>query len=192
MLFRRMINMTNIVECKRLWEQGNKPANETWDKKRREISVGVSIWRNLHAGQTVDKAGFRLRVNSHLYWLFELRGICSRWAIENSVSEFSTVPNNWVLSVIWLRLGNHYFDLQFNFDSTRFRSCKGCAYHFLFHACILWYSNPSAHKWYQIRKWLADCAPLSRSATVINIRVLLKAASYFSPSRHYVWIFTSQ
>ena len=29
---------------------------------------------------------------------------------------------------------------------------------------------------------LADCVPLSLSATVINIRVLLKATSYFSPS----------
>ena len=39
---------------------------------------------------------------------------------------------------------------------------------------------------------LADCVPLSRSATVINIRILLKATSYFSPSLHYVWIFTSR
>ena len=39
---------------------------------------------------------------------------------------------------------------------------------------------------------LADCVPLSRSARVINIRILLKATSYFSPSLHYVWIFTSR
>ena len=39
---------------------------------------------------------------------------------------------------------------------------------------------------------LADCVPLSRSPTVINIRILLKATSYFSPSLHYVWIFTSR
>ena len=39
---------------------------------------------------------------------------------------------------------------------------------------------------------LADCVPLSRSAMVINIRILLKATSYFSPSLHYVWIFTSR
>ena len=39
---------------------------------------------------------------------------------------------------------------------------------------------------------LADFVPLSRSATVINIRILLKATSYFSPSLHYVWIFTSR
>ena len=39
---------------------------------------------------------------------------------------------------------------------------------------------------------LADCVPLSRSATAINIRILLKATSYFSPSLHYVWIFTSR
>ena len=38
---------------------------------------------------------------------------------------------------------------------------------------------------------LGDCVPLS-SATVINIRILLKASSYFSPSLHYVWIFTSR
>ena len=38
---------------------------------------------------------------------------------------------------------------------------------------------------------LGDCVPLS-SATVINIRILLKATSYFSPSLHYVWIFTSR
>ena len=38
---------------------------------------------------------------------------------------------------------------------------------------------------------LGDCLPLS-SATVINIRILLKATSYFSPSLHYVWIFTSR
>ena len=39
---------------------------------------------------------------------------------------------------------------------------------------------------------LADCVPLSRSATAINIRILLKATFYFSPSLHYVWIFTSR
>ena len=39
---------------------------------------------------------------------------------------------------------------------------------------------------------LADCVPLSHSATVINIRILLKATSYFSPPLHYVWIFTSR
>ena len=38
---------------------------------------------------------------------------------------------------------------------------------------------------------LGDCVPLS-SATVINIKTLLKATSYFSPSLHYVWIFTSR
>ena len=38
---------------------------------------------------------------------------------------------------------------------------------------------------------LGDCLPFS-SATVINIRILLKAISYFSPSLHYVWIFTSR
>ena len=39
---------------------------------------------------------------------------------------------------------------------------------------------------------LADSVPLSRTATVINIRILLLAISYFSPSLHYVWIFTSR
>ena len=39
---------------------------------------------------------------------------------------------------------------------------------------------------------LADCVTLCRSATVINIRILLTATSYFSPSLHYVWIFTSR
>ena len=38
---------------------------------------------------------------------------------------------------------------------------------------------------------LGDCLPFS-GATVINIRKLLKATSYFSPSLHYVWIFTSR
>ena len=38
---------------------------------------------------------------------------------------------------------------------------------------------------------LPDCVTLSHSATVINIRILLKATSYFSLSLHYVWIFTS-
>ena len=39
---------------------------------------------------------------------------------------------------------------------------------------------------------LADRVTLCRSATVINIRILLTATSYFSPSLHYVWIFTSR
>ena len=39
---------------------------------------------------------------------------------------------------------------------------------------------------------LAECVPLSRSATVINIRILLKATCHFSPSLHYAWIFTSR
>ena len=38
---------------------------------------------------------------------------------------------------------------------------------------------------------LADCVTLSHSATVTDIRILLKATSYFSLSPHYVWIFTS-
>ena len=38
---------------------------------------------------------------------------------------------------------------------------------------------------------LADFVTLSHSATVTNIRILLKATSYFSLSLHYVWIFTS-
>ena len=33
---------------------------------------------------------------------------------------------------------------------------------------------------------LGDCVPLS-SATLINIRILLKASSYFSPSLRYVF-----
>ena len=52
-------------------------------------------------------------------------------SIANSVGEFSIVPDNWVLSVIWLRVGNHDFEVQFSFYSTRFRYCKGCAYHFV-------------------------------------------------------------
>ena len=49
---------------------------------------------------------------------------------------------------------------QFNFDSRRFRYAKDA--HFLFHACILWYSNPSAHKWYQMCEcisWLCNFMP---------------------------------
>ena len=41
-------------------------------------------------------------------------------------------------------------------------------------------------------KCLADCVTLCRSATVINIRILLTATSYFSPSLHYVWMVTSR
>ena len=48
---------------------------------------------------------------------------------ENSVGEFSMVPNNRVVITI--------LTCKLNFDSTRFRYCKGCAYHFLFHASIL-------------------------------------------------------
>ena len=38
---------------------------------------------------------------------------------------------------------------------------------------------------------LGECVPLG-SATVVNIRILLKATSYFSASLHYVLIFTSR
>ena len=117
-------------------------------------SLYVCVWLVNTTGETFDNARFRLCVSSHLYWLFEFRG----WAF----GEFSMVPNIGVLSVIRLMVGNHDFDLQFYFDSTRFRCCKGCAYHFLFHACILWYSNPSAHKWYQMLKcisWLCTFKP---------------------------------
>ena len=71
-------------------------ANKKWNEKRRKNSVGVTTWRNVHAVEDFDNAGFRLRVSCHLYWLFEFRGFCPRWAsIENSVGEFSMVPNDY-------------------------------------------------------------------------------------------------
>ena len=45
-------------------------AKKMWDEKRCENSVWVNLWQ----------CWFRLCVTSHLYWLFQFRGICPSWA----------------------------------------------------------------------------------------------------------------
>ena len=112
---------------------------------------------------------------------------------ENSVGEFSMVPNNWVLSVIWLGgKGLVITILRCNLTSTPqgLDVAKDALITFCFTrvSCNIQICQLINY----IKCALADCVPLSRSPTVINIRILLKATSYFSPSLHYVWIFTSR
>ena len=112
---------------------------------------------------------------------------------ETSVGEFSMVPNNWVLSVIWLwDKGLVITILTCNLTSTP--QGLGIAKDALITFCFTRVSFDIQIRQLinDIKCALADCVPLSRSATVINIRILLKATSYFSPSLHYVWIFTSR
>ena len=115
---------------------------------------------------------------------------------ENSVGEFSMVPNNWVLSVIWLGHGKGLVITILTCNLTSTLQGFDIARDTL---SIFWFTRVSYD--IQIRQLindikcaspLGDCVPLS-TATVINIRnLLLKATSYFSPSLHYVWIFTSR
>ena len=112
---------------------------------------------------------------------------------ENSVGEFSTVPNSWVLSVIWLGdKGLVITILTCNLTSTP--QGLDTAEDALITFCFTRVSCDIQIRQLinDIKCALADFVPLSRSATVINIRILLKATSYFSPSLHYVWIFTSR
>ena len=85
-------------------------------------------------------------------------------------------------------IGNHDFDSQFNFDSTRFRCKKDALITFCFTrvSCDIQIRQPIND--IKCVSALGDCITLCRSATVINNRILLKATSYFSPSIHYVWI----
>ena len=143
----------------------------------------------------MDKVGFRLRVSSHLYWMFESRGIYPRWA-------FNRIFCRWILH------GTKQLSAPSNMTRGKglvitILTCKltstpqglDIAKNALITLCFTRVSCDI-----QIRQLINDikcastlggCVPLS-SETVINIRILLKATSYFCPSLHYVWIFTSR
>ena len=142
----------------------------------------------------MDKAGFSPRVSYHFYWLFESRGICPRWAFNRKFCRWILHGTKQlsVLSNMTRAKGLVITILTCNLTSTPqgLDIAKDALITFCFTrvSCDI-----------QIRQLindikcaLADCIPLiSHSATVINIRILLNATSYFSPSLHYVWIFTS-
>ena len=126
--------------------------------------------------------------------MFESRGICRRWAfnrkfcrwILHSTKQLSVLSNltrgkGLVITILTCNLTSTPQGLDIAKDAF-------ITFCFTRVSCDI-----------QIRQLindikcaLADFVPLSRSATVINIRILLKATSYFSPSLHYVWIFTSR
>ena len=114
---------------------------------------------------------------------------------ENSVGEFSMVPNNWVLSVIWLGHGKGMVItiLTCNLTSTLqgFDIARDALISFWFTRVSFDIQIPQLINDIKCASPLGDCLPFS-CATVINIRILLKATSYFSPSLHYVSIFTSR
>ena len=150
-----------------------------WDEKRSENSAMVSTWRNVHAGETIDKAGFRLRASSHLYWLFEPRGICPRWHfnrkfcrwILHGTRQLSVLSNitrgELVVTILTCNLTSTPQGLDIATDAL-------ITFCFTRVSCVI-----------QIRQLINDIKCASALA-VMNTRILLKATSYFSPSLHYV------
>ena len=103
-------------------------------------------------------------------------------SIENSVGEFFVVPNNGVLSVIWLRVdkssfslgvNNHDYDSQFN--DSQFNFC------FTPVSCDI-----------QIRQLINDIKCTCALADMCTLKpwcnmqssISVKATSYFSPALH--------
>ena len=142
----------------------------------------------------LGKAGFRLRVSSHLYWMFESRGICPRWAFNRKFCQWIlhgtkqlSAPSNMtrrkglVITILTCNLTSTPQGLDIAKDALITFCFAHVSCDIQIHQLINDIKCVSA---------LGDCVPLS-SATVINIRILLKATSYFSPSLYYVWIFTS-
>ena len=134
----------------------------------------VSTWRNVHAGETIDKAGFRLRASSHLYWLFEPRGICPRWHfnrkfcrwILHGTRQLSVLSNitrgELVVTILTCNLTSTPQGLDIATDAL-------ITFCFTRVSCVI-----------QIRQLIndikcasasADCVTLCHSATVINIRI---------------------
>ena len=143
----------------------------------------------------IDKAGFRLRVSSHLYWMFESRDICPRWAfnrkfcrwILHGTKQLSALSNmTWGKGLVITILTCNLTSTPQGFDIAR-----DALITFWFTRVSFDIQIPQLINDIKCASPLGDFLPFS-SATVINIRILLKAISYFSPSLHYVWIFTSR
>ena len=142
----------------------------------------------------LGKAGFRLRVSSHPYWMFESRGISPRWAFNRKFCQWIlhgtkqlSAPSNMtrrkglVITILTCNLTSTPQGLDIAKDALITFCFTRVSCDIQIHQLINDIKCASA---------LGDCVPLS-SATLINIRISLKATSYFSPSLYYVWIFTS-
>ena len=137
----------------------------------------VSTWRNVHAGETIDKAGFRLRASSHLYWLFEPRGICPRWHfnrkfcrwILHGTRQLSVLSNitrgELVVTILTCNLTSTPQGLDIATDAL-------ITFCFTRVSCAI-----------QIRQLIDDIKCASALA-VMNTRILLKATSY---NRAFAW-----
>ena len=149
-------------------------------RERRENSVGVSTWRNVHAAEIIDKAGFRLRVSSHLYWMFESRGIFPRWAFNRKFCRWILHGTKQLSALSNMTRGKGLvITILTSLQGMRLSLSGSRVYLVIFKSVGLINDIKCASA-------LGDCVPLS-SATLINIRILLKASSYFSPSLHYVF-----
>ena len=126
--------------------------------------------------------------------MFESRGICRRWAFNRKFCRWilHSTKQLSVLSNLTRGKGLVITILTCNLTSTP--QGLGIAKDALITFCFTRVSFDIQIRQLinDIKCALADCVPLSRSATVINIRILLKATSYFSPSLHHVRIFTSR
>ena len=131
----------------------------------------VSTWRNVHAGETIDKAGFSFRASSHFYWLFKPRGICPRWHfnrkfcrwILHGTRQLSVLSNitrgELVVTILTCNLTSTLQGLDIATDAL-------ITFCFTSVSCAI-----------QIRQ-LIDDIKCASALTVMNTRILLKATSY--------------
>ena len=98
-------------------------AKKMWDEKRCENSVWVNLWQ----------CWFRLCVTSHLYWLFQFRGICPSWAFNRKFCHWILHGTKQLsaLSKLRLRFGNDEHPRHFCVGVPRETN------HHLFHLRVL-------------------------------------------------------
>ena len=127
--------------------------------------------------------------------MFESRGICRRWAFNRKFCRWilHSTKQLSVLSNLTKGKGLVITILTYNLTSTPqgFDIARDALITFWFTRVSFDIQIPQLINDIKCASPLGDCLPYS-CAIVINIRILLKATSYFSPSLHYVWIFTSR
>ena len=119
------------------------------------------VWKiKLSRPWTFDNDSCRLRIISHL-WRSNSKAFVDVWlSLDKSIAEFPILYKK-MSALVWNRVYNHDFGLL---PVQLYKFCleySGCAFHFLFHAHVLWYAN-------QLRNGMkcacasADCVPLKR------------------------------
>ena len=152
-------------------------------EKNGKNSVGVSTWRNVHAGETIDKAGFAWVLTSTD--CSNPGASCPRW-------DFNRKFYRWILHVtkqlsalsnMTRGKGLVITILTRNLTSTPqgLDIAKDALITFCFTrvSCDIQIIRHPVINDIKCASKFADCVPWNRSATVIDIRILLKATSCF-------------